>query len=196
MPTLYRLKKDTATTEAVKEAQLKFHPVFKDSDKINYLLDEELANHVAISPIDLPEYTTLKVGLTLSSEFDGKVFYMAYGIPGGKVTIAPVVDVNLLDTQFDDDNEEVSVARTLMSALFSMSSLGLDIAPDHDNAFTVHDDSTFVFPLKLKVEGVSTKVNLPVLDQCGPHIGNVTLEEIIDDVETYDELSMQIARSV
>lgn len=167
----------------------------------DYLMDPFFIEEVALTHLPIEGFVPLNVAPCFFDVIDNKRYFYVYQSVGDPLTIAPVKRVNLTDTQFSDVTEDPSMGRTLLGTLFDAFE-NTDQIPDiaHENAFRIINN-VFVFPMGVqikkqpdeKIPGEASKFRII---NYGASIGRVTADEIVDDAETYDELTVKVAEYI
>lgn len=167
----------------------------------DYLMDPFFIEEVALTHFPIEGFVPLNVAACFFDVIDNKRYFYVYQPVGDPLTIAPVKRANLTDTQFSDVTEDPSMGRTLLGTLFDMFE-NSDEVPDvaHENAFRIIEN-VFVFPMGVqikeqpdeKIPGTAAKFKII---NYGASIGRVTADEILDDAETYDDLTVKLAHYI
>lgn len=201
MSFVYNLRPSTSLIRAAADAQFTFRStgeVDTPDKETEYHLDGILTDHLVLAHVAPHGYVPVKVGLAAYTQVNDVDHFMVYQQIGEKLTIVPVSAVELTDTQFNEAGDCVSITRTMMGAVLNMGEVELDIGFNFDEAFEIFDEGTFVFTTKIEVQvedndeaNVAEKFKM---ESYGLSIGFVTLEEIIQDEDAYDYLSVQYAK--
>jgi hypothetical protein len=196
MSFVYNLRPNTALIRSAADVQFTFPALNEPTDTTDYHLDRLLTDHLVVAQNAPHGYVPLKVGLAAYKQVDDTDYFMVYQPVGQKLTIVPVSAVELTDTQFTESEDTVSITRTMLGTLFGMGEEVLEIELNFDNAFEIFDEGTFVFTTKVEVakEDAGDVAGKFKMESYGLSIGFVTLEEIIQDEDAYDYLSVQYAK--
>jgi hypothetical protein len=187
---IYAVRPSAVLTEAMQQLQLSS----KDTPAgQQYAIDPMLKSELILASLLPDPYEPLYVGISLIEEVAGKVFFNVYQIPNGKLTVVPRITMELADTQFSDVTQEVSPARTIMGALFNAFENVESPAFDHNNAFKVID-TTLVFGFTVKTLTETPNQQPFKVVGYNESIGRVSMDELIDDMDNYDEVSLQFVQ--
>lgn len=188
---VYGIRLNPSLAAEIQAAQLKFELTATLGSQ--YDLSKLLGNEVIITRAMPEPYRVLTVGLTFTEVVDGRTYFNAYQIPDGKLTIVPRVSIDLADTQFNDVTQEVCVARTVMGAVMNAVSNEDLVAIDHTKSFNVIYGS-LVFGFNLDVQSKEKSGDRAPFEVFGygQALGRVSLEEVTDDSDIYDETSVAL----
>ncbi len=185
---IYAIRMNPTLAVDIQNAQLVFELVPEQGTQ--YLLSKLLADEVIVSRTHPDPYEPLMVGLTFAEVIDGRTYFNAYQIPGGKLTIVPRVSIDLADTQFNDVTQLVCMARTISGAVMNAVSNEELVNIDHSRAYNLIDN-TLVFGFKLDVQSKEKSGDRAPFEVFGfgVALGRVSMEEVTDDSDIYDETS-------
>lgn len=187
---IYAMRPSAQLTQAMQEHQLT--SMDSPAGQI-YPIDQLLKPELILAALLPDPYEPLYVGICMAEEVATKIFFNVYQIPNGKLTIVPRVTIELSDTQFSDVTQEVSLARTIIGALFNAFENIESPEFDYNNAFKAID-TTLVFGFAVKtLTDTSNQQPFKVVGY-NESIGRASMDEVIDDAENYDEVSLQFVQ--
>lgn len=187
---VYGVQMNLTLACALEAAQLNHEPDMTQG--FRYKLSPLLADDVVIARNFPDGYAPLMVGLCFLEQVDGRFYFNAYQIPNGKLTIVPQVHIDLADSQFNDLTGDVCLGRTVKGAVFAALTNEEITELNDANAFSVVDN-TLVFGFALDTVSKEKTGDRQAFEVHGHSqaLGRVSMEEVMDDSDVYDELSIK-----
>lgn len=185
---IYGYKPTPELLVAIKAAQLNSAP--SPVHGLAYDIDAVLVDEVILARKFPEGYIPLRVGISIVEKVDKRVYFLVYAVPGAQTfTVVPQVNIDLADTQFSDVSQEVSMGRTIQGAIHSAFT-NID-APNINpaKAFLLMENA-MVFGFQQETNNDTTDRQEFAIEGYGQALGRVSAEEVIDDSDIYDALSL------
>lgn len=186
---------DAADRNFINLTQLKHEPITDLDQEVVYHLETYLDDKVVLARQIPTGYKAIEAAVCCVERHEGRDYYAVFQAQGQRPTILPRTYVGLTDVQFKDGSVDVSIVRSIIGIPFDLIEPTGVTDLDFKQAFHVHEQ-TFIFPLEMRLSKGSVGVmRKPVVEGYAEALGRVALQDLLDDVESYDELSVTYAQA-
>lgn len=186
---------DSADRNFINLTQLKHEPITHMNQEVVDHLEAYLDDKVIIARQVPAGYKAIQAAVCCLEKLEDKNLYAVFQAEGQRPTILPRAYVNLTDVQFRDASTDVSVVRSIIGIPFDLTEPIGTTDLDFTQAFQVHEHA-FIFPLEMRLsKGQVGTMRKPVVEGYAEAIGYTTLQDLLDDVESFDELSVTYAQA-